>query len=40
VPAIVAGVFVGRTVNRRIPQKEFLVAVLALSAIGAFVLVF
>jgi hypothetical protein len=40
VPAIVAGVFVGRMVYRRIPQREFLVAVLALSALGALVLVF
>jgi uncharacterized membrane protein YfcA len=40
VPAIVGGVFVGRYVYRRIPQKEFLIAVLLLSAIGALVLVF
>jgi uncharacterized membrane protein YfcA len=40
VPAIVGGVFVGRFVYRRIPQKEFLIAVLLLSAIGALVLVF
>lgn len=40
VPAIVVGVFVGRTVYRRIPQKQFLIAVLVLSAIGALVLVF
>jgi uncharacterized membrane protein YfcA len=39
VPAIVVGVFVGRTVYRRIPQKQFLIAVLVLSAIGALVLV-
>lgn len=40
VPAIVGGVFVGRAVYRRIPQREFLVAVLALSGLGSLVLVF
>lgn len=35
VPAIVAGVFVGRQIYRRIPQRTFLVAILVLSALGA-----
>jgi hypothetical protein len=39
VPAVVAGVYVGRLLYRRIPQRPFLIAVLALSALGALVLV-
>lgn len=34
VPAVVAGVFVGRAVLEKIPQKQFMHIVLALSAIG------
>lgn len=40
VPAIVAGVFTGRYVYRRIPQRRFLLAVLLLSVAGALALVF
>lgn len=40
VPAIFAGVFVGRAIATRIPQRAFLFAVLLLSALGALVLVF
>ena len=39
VPGIFLGVFVGRTVYHRIPQRAFLLAVLVLSAAGALVLV-
>lgn len=39
VPAVVVGVYVGRLLYRRIPQRPFLIAVLALSALGALVLV-
>lgn len=39
VPAIVLGVAVGRQIYHRIPQRQFLFAVLALSAIGSLVLV-
>lgn len=39
VPAVVVGVYVGRVIYRRIPQRPFLIAVLILSAVGAFVLV-
>jgi uncharacterized protein len=34
VPAIVAGVFLGRAVFRRIPQQAFVIVVLVLSAAG------
>lgn len=40
VPAIVAGVYLGRVIYNRIPQRAFLVAVLVLSAAGALALVF
>lgn len=40
IPAVVAGVYLGRVVYNRIPQKAFLVAVLILSAAGALALVF
>lgn len=40
VPAIFAGVFVGKRIATRIPQRVFLFAVLLLSALGALVLVF
>ena len=39
VPAIFAGVYAGRAVYNRVPQRSFLVAVLVLSAAGAIVLV-
>jgi uncharacterized membrane protein YfcA len=35
IPAIVAGVLVGRQIYRRIPQRAFLVVILVLSALGA-----
>lgn len=35
VPAVVAGVFSGRVLFRRIPQRAFLLVVLILSAVGA-----
>lgn len=38
-PAIFAGVFAGRAMYQRIPQRGFLLAVLGLSAVGAMVLV-
>jgi uncharacterized protein len=40
VPGIVLGVTVGRQIYHRIPQRQFLLAVLALSAAGALILVF
>lgn len=40
IPAIVAGVFAGRRLQHRIPQRAFLIAVLALSAAGAVALIF
>lgn len=40
VPGILLGVVVGRQIYHRIPQREFLLAVLFLSAAGALVLVF
>lgn len=39
IPAIFAGVFAGRVMYRRIPQRGFILAVLGLSAVGALVLV-
>lgn len=39
IPAIFAGVLVGRMVYHRIPQRSFLLAVLLLSAAGATVLI-
>jgi uncharacterized membrane protein YfcA len=39
VPAIFAGVYVGRAVYNRVPQRAFLLVVLLLSAAGAVVLV-
>jgi hypothetical protein len=39
VPAVVAGGYAGRVIYRRIPQRNFLLAVLVLSAAGAVVLV-
>lgn len=39
VPAIFVGVFVGRAMYQRIPQRGFLLAVLGLSAAGALILV-
>lgn len=35
IPAVVAGVLVGRQIYRRIPQSAFLVVILVLSALGA-----
>lgn len=40
VPGILLGVIIGRQIYHRIPQREFLLAVLILSAIGSLVLVF
>lgn len=39
VPAIVIGVFAGRRLQHRIPQRAFLLAVLVLSAAGAIALI-
>lgn len=39
VPAVIAGVYTGRAVYNRVPQRGFLLAVLVLSAAGAVVLV-
>lgn len=39
VPAVITGVFAGRAVYNRVPQRAFLLAVLVLSAAGAVVLV-
>ena len=39
IPAVVAGVYAGRAVYSRVPQRAFLLAVLGLSAAGALVLV-
>lgn len=38
-PGVVAGVYLGRQIYNRIPQRVFLVAVLVLSAAGALVLI-
>jgi uncharacterized membrane protein YfcA len=40
IPAVLGGVYAGRLIYHRIPQRSFLVAVLVLSAVGALVLVF
>jgi hypothetical protein len=40
IPAIVIGVFAGRRLQPRIPQRAFLIAVLVLSAAGAVALIF
>jgi uncharacterized membrane protein YfcA len=40
IPAIVIGVFAGRRLQHRIPQRAFLIAVLVLSAAGAVALIF
>lgn len=40
VPGVVAGVFVGRAIYRRISQKAFIVVILILSAVGAANLIF
>lgn len=40
VPAVIGGVYLGRFIYHRIPQRAFLVAILVLSAVGALVLVF
>lgn len=39
VPGVIAGVYLGRLIYNRIPQRAFLVAVLVLSAAGALALV-